>query len=80
MQKELITKKDCAAIGGEISHEMGKDLIKAYETANPEGPAGFMLGRNILEKILAKNYDLGPTHFALRSNRYLYLELPLVNQ
>jgi hypothetical protein len=53
-QKELITKKDFAAIGGEISHEMGKDLIKAYETANPEGPAGFMLGRNILEKILAQ--------------------------
>jgi hypothetical protein len=54
MQKELTTRKDYAAIGGEISHEMGKDLIKAYETACPEGPAGFMLGRNILEKILAQ--------------------------
>ena len=54
MQKELITKKDFAAIGGEISHEMGQDLVKAYETACPDGPAGFMLGRNILEKILAQ--------------------------
>src|ERR1700678_1282992 len=62
MQKELTTKKDYAAVGGEISHEMGKDLIKAYETANPEGPAGFILGRNILEKILAQPGCVG-IHF-----------------
>jgi hypothetical protein len=54
IQKELIAKKDFAAVGGEISHELGQDLIKAYETACPNGPAGFMLGRNILEKILAQ--------------------------
>jgi hypothetical protein len=34
---------------------------------------------DILEKLLAKNYDLGPTHFAVKSNRYLYLELALDN-
>jgi len=54
MQKELLTKKDFAAVGGEISHEMGNDFIKAYETAFPDGPSGFALGRNILEKILAQ--------------------------
>ena len=54
MQKELLTKKNYAAIGEEISHEMGNDFIKAYETASPDGPRGFMLGRNILEKILAQ--------------------------
>ena len=54
MQKESITEKDFAALGGEISHEMGNDFIKAYKTDFPEGPRGFMLGRNILEKILAQ--------------------------
>lgn len=54
MQKELITKKDYAAVGGEISHEMGDDFIKAYENAHPEGPRGFMVGRNILDRILAQ--------------------------
>ncbi len=34
MQKELTTKKDYAAIGEEISHELAGDMIKAYETAN----------------------------------------------
>jgi hypothetical protein len=53
-QKELITKKDFAALGGEISHETGNDFIKAYETAFPDAPSGYMIGRNIIEKILAQ--------------------------
>ena len=58
-QKELTTKKDYAAIGGEISHEMGNDFIKAYETAFPEGPRGYMIGRCIIEKILAQPGCMG---------------------
>ena len=54
LQKELLTQKDYTAVGGEISHEMGNDFIKAYETAYPDGPRGFALGRIILEKILAQ--------------------------
>ena len=54
MQKESTAKKDFAALGGEISHETGTDFIKAYETAFPTDPSGFMLGRTILEKILAQ--------------------------
>jgi hypothetical protein len=34
---------------------------------------------DILEKILTKNDDIGPTHFTLRKNRFLYLELGLDN-
>lgn len=37
------------------------------------------LRSDILEKILAHNDQVGPTHFAVRSNRYLYLELALDN-
>jgi hypothetical protein len=35
---------------------------------------------DILEKLLAKNYDIGPIHFAVKSNRYLYLDLALMNR
>jgi hypothetical protein len=34
---------------------------------------------DILEMILAKNYELGPIHFSLKTNRYLYLDLALGN-
>jgi|HubBroStandDraft_6_1064221.scaffolds.fasta_scaffold733833_1 hypothetical protein len=61
-QKELITKKDYAAIGEEISHQMGNDMMKAYETAYPGAPTGFMIGRNIIEKILAQPGCVG-LHF-----------------
>ena len=68
-QKELLTKKNYAAVGEEISHEMGNDLIKAYQTATPEGPTGFMLGRNILEKVLAQPGCVGIRfHHALNEN------------
>ena len=68
-QKELLTKKNYAAVGEEISHEMGKNLIKAYQTATPKGPTGFMLGRNILEKVLAQPGCVGIRfHHALNEN------------
>lgn len=59
---ELTTKKDYAAIGEEITHEMGNGMIKAYETAHPDGPTGFMIGRNIIEKMLAQPGCVG-LHF-----------------
>jgi hypothetical protein len=66
MQKELIAKKEYAAIGGEISHEKANDWIKAYENASPDSPRGFALGRNIIEKILAQPGCVGMRfHYAL---------------
>lgn len=53
-QKELITKKDYAAVGEEISHEQGRDFVKAFTQANPEENTGYHLGRNIIEKILSQ--------------------------
>ena|SRR5579871_1354578 len=55
LQKELLTKKDYAAIGEEISHELAGDFVKAYEaTAQPKEARGYVLGRNIIDKILAQ--------------------------
>jgi hypothetical protein len=54
MQKELLTKKDYAAIGEEISHELAFDFIKSYAEAYPTDISAFYMGRNILEQILAQ--------------------------
>ena len=54
MQKELLTKKDFAAIGDEIGHEKGIDFVKAYNEAHPTDFAGHTIGRNIIDQILAQ--------------------------
>lgn len=53
LQKELLTK-DYAAVGEQISHEQANDFVESYKQANPTGIAGYALGRNIIEKILAQ--------------------------
>ena len=54
MQKELTTKKDYAAVGEEISHKMAGDFMKAYQDAYPTENRGYLIGRNIIELILAQ--------------------------
>jgi len=54
MQKELITKKDYAAIGDEISHELAHEFINAYQETHPGENRGYHLGRNIIDTILAQ--------------------------
>ena len=54
LQKELTTKKDYAAVGEQISHELAADFIKAYEEAYPAENRGYHLGRNIIDQILAQ--------------------------
>ena len=54
LQKELLTKKDYAAIGEEISHETAADFVKAYEQAHPTEVRGYVVGRNIIDQILAQ--------------------------
>jgi hypothetical protein len=66
LQKELLTKKDYAAIGEEISHELGADFVKGYRQAHPGELAGYTLGRNIIEKILAQPGCVGMNfHYGL---------------
>lgn len=54
LQKELLTQKDHAAIGEEISHETAADFVKAYEQAHPGELRGYTVGRNIIDQILAQ--------------------------
>jgi len=54
LQKELLAKKDYAAIGEEIGRENATTYVKAFETAHTNENRGYHLGRNIIEKILAQ--------------------------
>ena len=46
--------KSLAAIGEEISHELGAKFIQDYQKAFPSDITGYQIGRNILESILAQ--------------------------
>jgi hypothetical protein len=54
LQKELLTKKDYAAIGEEISHDTAKEFIKAFDREFPTENKFFTMGKNILEQVLSQ--------------------------
>ena len=53
MQTEL-TKRHIAQVGEEITHELGAQMIKDYQAANPTDIKAYQIGRNIIEQILAQ--------------------------
>ena len=54
LQKELLTKKDYAAVGEEISHELANEFIQSYKQNHAGEREGYILGRNIIDQILAQ--------------------------
>ena len=54
VQKELLTKKDYASVGAEISIETATEFTKSYADAHPNENLSYHLGRNIIEQILAQ--------------------------
>ncbi len=54
MQHELITKRDIMSIGEEIGHELGAQMVKDYQVANPQDVHAYVIGRNIIDQILAQ--------------------------
>jgi hypothetical protein len=54
MQKELTIKKDYSKVGEEISHEMAQDFVNAHAKSTGEGVSAFVIGRNIIDAILAQ--------------------------
>lgn len=53
MNTEL-TQRSLAQIGEEISHELGAEMIKNYQSANPTDVKNYTIGSNILNQILAQ--------------------------
>lgn len=53
-QKDLLTNLDVASIGEAIDHELAKEFVQSYQTTYPESFTALVVGRNIIEKILAQ--------------------------
>jgi len=53
MNTEL-TQRNLTQVGEEISHELGAEMIKNYQAANPLDVKNYTVGRNILDEILAQ--------------------------
>src|SRR5690348_7102268 len=54
MQTELLTKRNIATIGEEITHELGAELVTNYRKAHPNDVQGYIIGKEILNQILAQ--------------------------
>lgn len=53
MQKELLTKT-LSQVGEEVGLELGTQMVKNYRESNPTDVKWYMVGREIIEKILAQ--------------------------
>jgi hypothetical protein len=53
-QKELLTKLEVTSIGEAIDHELAKKLINSYKDTYPESFTAVVIGRNIIDQMLAQ--------------------------
>jgi hypothetical protein len=63
MLQELSTKTNLAQIGEEIGLELGSQMVKSYRDAHPTDVQWYMIGREIIEKILAQPGCVGIKFF-----------------
>lgn len=54
MIKELHLKGNLAKVGEEVGLELGTEMVKNYREANPTDVQWYMIGREIIEQILAQ--------------------------
>lgn len=54
MKNQLLALKKVASIGEEIGLELGTQFIKDYQVANPTDVQYYVIGRNIIDEILAQ--------------------------
>jgi anion-transporting ArsA/GET3 family ATPase len=54
MLQELATKTNLAQVGEEIGMELGTQMVKRYQETNPTDVKSYLIGRNIIEEILAQ--------------------------
>jgi hypothetical protein len=53
-QKEQLTQLEVASVGEAIDHQLAKELIQSYQTTYPESFKAVLIGRNIIDQILAQ--------------------------
>jgi len=54
MTQTKLTAKKVAAIGEEVGLELGTQMVKSYQQANPSDVRSYLIGRNIIDQILAQ--------------------------
>ena len=54
MLQELTAKTNLSQVGEEIGLELGKQMVKSYQETNPTDVKSYMVGREIIEGILAQ--------------------------
>lgn len=54
MKNQLLALKKVASIGEEIGLELGTQFIKDYQIANPSEVQYYVIGRSIIDDILAQ--------------------------
>lgn len=54
MQTELLTKRTITTVGEEITHELGAQMVKDYGKAHPTDVKSYIIGKEILNQILAQ--------------------------
>lgn len=53
-QNTLVETKNLTEVGENIGLAEGVELVNAFKAANPTATAGYYIGRNILEQIMAQ--------------------------
>jgi hypothetical protein len=53
-QNAILETKSLAEVGEDIGLTEGIQLVNAFKEANPDATAGYYIGRNILEQIMAQ--------------------------
>jgi len=54
MQTELLTKRNVAAIGEQVTHELGAQFINNYQEVHPADVKSYIIGKDIINQILAQ--------------------------
>jgi len=54
MKQTELTKRAIAQVGEAIPHELGAQMIRDYQAANPTDVKSYQMGRNIIDQILAQ--------------------------
>ena len=54
MLQELSTKTNLAQVGEEIGLDLGTQMVKSYQEANPTDVKSYTIGREIIDRILAQ--------------------------
>lgn len=53
-QNQLTTKRAIVSIGEEIGYELGTQMVNDFQVANPNDVHSYVIGRNIIDQILAQ--------------------------